>query len=168
MLFLSRRETTAFDQRYFRGRLNTNNGWQQVLRLKHRGVFRRFSCPFAAVWTMLPRQCRSKGNISGGARKCWRREPLGGSRGMLPQKNLKSRDLERYFQRSPRAICDLRISRIIYFVHGLSKSMRIESITLATSSTNRKPTISVSWNQQMFHLSDHYSKFVVIKLSELP
>ena len=35
-------------------------------------------------------QCRSKGNISGGARKCWRREPLGGSGGMLLQKNLKS------------------------------------------------------------------------------
>ena len=43
-------------------------------------------------------QCRSKGNISGGARKCWRREPLGGSGGMLPQKNLKSRDLEMLFQ----------------------------------------------------------------------
>ena len=40
---------------------------------------------------------RSKGNISGGARKCWRREPLGGSGGMLPQKNLKSRDLEMLF-----------------------------------------------------------------------
>ena len=53
-------------------------------------------------------QCRSKGNISGGgykwgadisggARKCWRREPLGGSGGMLPQKILKSRDLEMLF-----------------------------------------------------------------------
>ena len=46
-------------------------------------------------------QCRSKGNISGGggARKCWKREPLGGSGGMLPQKNLnlKSRDLEMPF-----------------------------------------------------------------------
>ena len=42
----------------------------------------------------LYRQCRSKGNISGGARKCWRREPLGESGGMFPQKNLKSRDLE--------------------------------------------------------------------------
>ena len=42
-------------------------------------------------------QCRSKGNISGGARKCWRREPLGGSGGMLPQKKLKSRDLEMLF-----------------------------------------------------------------------
>ena len=33
----------------------------------------------------------------GGARKCWGREPLGGSGGMLPQKNLKSRDLEILF-----------------------------------------------------------------------
>ena len=45
----------------------------------------------------LINQCRSKGNISGGARKCWRREPLGGSGGMLPQKNLTSRDLEMLF-----------------------------------------------------------------------
>ena len=43
----------------------------------------------------LSQQCRSKGSISGGARKCWRREPLGGSGGMPPpQKNLKSRGLE--------------------------------------------------------------------------
>ena len=44
-------------------------------------------------------QCRSKGNISGGggACKCWRREALGGSGGMLPQKNLKSRELEMLF-----------------------------------------------------------------------
>ena len=42
-------------------------------------------------------QCRSKGNISGGAREWWRREPLWGSGGMLPQKNLKSRDLEMLF-----------------------------------------------------------------------
>ena len=48
-------------------------------------------------FTSLAGQCRSKGNISGGARKCWRREPLGGSGGMLPQKNLKSRDLEMLF-----------------------------------------------------------------------
>ena len=37
-------------------------------------------------------QCRSKGNISGGAR-----EPLEGSGGMLPQKILKSRGLEMSF-----------------------------------------------------------------------
>ena len=29
-------------------------------------------------------QCRSKGNISGGARKCWRREPLGPVWGHAP------------------------------------------------------------------------------------
>ena len=45
----------------------------------------------------LPIQCRSKGNISGGARERRRREPLEGSGGMLPQKILKSRGLEMPF-----------------------------------------------------------------------
>ena len=43
---------------------------------------------------VLAKQCRSKGNISGGARECRRREPLEGSGGMLPQKILKYRGLE--------------------------------------------------------------------------
>ena len=43
-------------------------------------------------------QCRSKGNISGGgARDRRRRESLGGSGGMLPQKILKSKGLEMLF-----------------------------------------------------------------------
>ena len=42
-------------------------------------------------------QCRSKGNISGGARERRRREPLEGSGDMLPQKILKSRGLEMPF-----------------------------------------------------------------------
>ena len=63
------------------------------------------------------------------------RELLGGSGGMLPQKILKSRCLEMLLLRSPGAICDLRISRIIYFIQCLSKPMHIESITLATSIT---------------------------------
>ena len=33
----------------------------------------------------------------GGARELWRREPVGGSGGMLPQKILKSRGLEMLF-----------------------------------------------------------------------
>ena len=73
----------------------------------------------------LQGQCRSKGNISGGTRKCWTREPLGGS--CSPRKIWNLEAWKCYFQRSPRAICDLRISRIIYFVHCLSKPMRIES-----------------------------------------
>ena len=78
-------------------------------------------------------QCCSKGNISGGARERRRHEALGGCRGMLPQKILKSRGLEMLnFQRFPRAICDLRISQIIYFVHCLSKPMHLESKTLVT------------------------------------
>ena len=52
---------------------------------------------FPLLYIPCTLQCRSKGNIGGGARKCWRREPLGGSGGMLPQKNLKSRDLEMLF-----------------------------------------------------------------------
>ena len=42
-------------------------------------------------------QCRSKGNISGGACERRWREPLGGSGGMLPPKKLKSRGLEMLF-----------------------------------------------------------------------
>ena len=42
-------------------------------------------------------QYRSKGNISGGACDRRRREPLGGSGGMLPQKILKSKGLEMLF-----------------------------------------------------------------------
>ena len=42
-------------------------------------------------------QCRSKGNISGGARERRRREALEGCGGMLPQKILKSRGLEMLF-----------------------------------------------------------------------
>ena len=63
------------------------------------------------------------------------REPLGGSGGMLPQKILKARGLEMLFPAFSKAICDLCISRIIYFAHCLSKPMYIESITLATSIT---------------------------------
>ena len=42
-------------------------------------------------------ECRSKGNISGGARERRRRDAVGGSGGMLPQKILKSRGLEMLF-----------------------------------------------------------------------
>ena len=42
-------------------------------------------------------QCRSKGNITGGARERRRREPLGGSGGMVPQKILKARGLVMLF-----------------------------------------------------------------------
>ena len=42
-------------------------------------------------------QCRSKGNITGGARERRRPEPLGGSGGMLPHKILKARGLEMLF-----------------------------------------------------------------------
>ena len=53
---------------------------------------------FAAPQISTTIQCRSKGNITGGgARERRRREPLGGSGGMLPQKILKARGLEMLF-----------------------------------------------------------------------
>ena len=50
-----------------------------------------------ASMNMSACQCRSKGNITGGARERRKREPLGGSGGMLPQKILKARGLEMLF-----------------------------------------------------------------------
>ena len=52
---------------------------------------------FSFFIEMSASKCRSKGNITGGARKRRRREPLGGSGGMLPQKILKARGLEMLF-----------------------------------------------------------------------
>ena len=51
----------------------------------------------SVVLSNSPVQCRSKGNITGGARERRRRELLGGSGGMLPQKILKARGLEMLF-----------------------------------------------------------------------
>ena len=45
----------------------------------------------------LSLQCRSMGSITGGARERRRREALGGSGGMFPQKILKARGLEMLF-----------------------------------------------------------------------
>ena len=73
-------------------------------------------------------QCRSKNKISGGGGEY--ASAGGTSRWGGLGANLKA--WKCYFQRSPRAICDLRISQIIYFVHCLSKPMHIESITLET------------------------------------
>ena len=74
---------------------------------------------------------------------------------MLPQKILKSRGLECYFQRFPRAICHLCISRIIYFVNTCNVNYKIEnrlSLNLETS--------------KCLPFQSHHSKFEVIKLSE--
>ena len=94
---------------------------------------------FSGVLTnILSIQCRSKGNISGGARERRRREALGGCGVCSPRKFLNLEAWKCYFQRFPRAICDLRISQIIYFVHCLSKPMHLESKTLATAITKKK------------------------------
>ena len=62
-----------------------------------RGETKRLISEFIRNLSFLNTQCRSKGNISGGARERRRREPLEGSGGMLPQKILKSRGLEMPF-----------------------------------------------------------------------
>ena len=57
----------------------------QLRRLLHRGIHPESRGLQLTSTTSLHNQCRSKGNISGGgggARKCWRREPLGGSGGV--------------------------------------------------------------------------------------
>ena len=66
----------------------------------------------------------------GGALDRQRREPLGGVGVCCPRKFWNLQAWKCYFQCSPGAICHLRISQIIYFVHCLRKSMHIESLTL--------------------------------------
>jgi len=107
-------------------------------------------------------QCRSKGKISRGhARRA--------ARGVLEASPQKCRNLEAwkcYSQRSPRAICDLRISRINYFLHCLSKPMHIEeSRTLATSITNRNRLSLYLETSKCFTLQSHYRKFIVSSIS---
>ena len=90
----------------------------QLRRLLHRGIHPESRGLQLTSTTSLHNQCRSKGNISGGARKCWRREPLGGSGGVShkgylgacsPRKIWNLETWKCYFQRSARAICDLQI-----------------------------------------------------------
>ena len=54
-------------------------------------------CSFRSRLIVVIHQCRSKGNISGGARERRGCEPVGGSGGILPQKILKSKGLEMLF-----------------------------------------------------------------------
>ena len=101
-------------------------------------------------------QYRSKGNISGGARERWRREPLGGCGGMLPQKILKSRGLEMLFPAFSKSY--LWFTHIAnYLLRTLSQQTNAHS-EYNTCNVNYKIEnrlyISVSWNQQMFHLSE--------------
>ena len=97
-------------------------------------------CPYPrdGIETFSVIQCCSKGNISRGSCECQRREPLGGLGACSPRKFWNLEAWKCYFQCSPRAICDLCISWIIYLVRCLSKPMHIESITLETSITKQK------------------------------
>ena len=109
MVNLSIYNWNDFCQREIKRRLTqqSTNG-TSICEVKIRGLqdvnIRQIIVNPAARWTirhvlMLLRlkQCRSKGNITGGARERRRREPLGGSGGMLPQKILKARGLKMLF-----------------------------------------------------------------------
>ena len=134
-------------------------------------IFDQFICitiPLAKGCFYLTNS-RSKGNISGGARKCWRREPLGGSGGMLPQKNLKSRDLEMLFPAFSKSY--------LWFTHIANYLLR--TLSWQTNAHWEYNTCNVNYkieNQlslyletsKCFTFQSHHSKFVVIKLSELP
>ena len=65
-------------------------------------------------------QCRSKGNISGGAHERWRRKTVGGSGGMPSQKILKSKGLEMLFPAFSKSylVC-MHITN--YLLHALSQ-----------------------------------------------
>ena len=108
------------------------------------------------ITNKLYHQCRSKGNISGGARERRRREPLGGCGGMLPQKIVKSRGLEMLFPAFSKSY--LWFTHIAnYLLRTLSQQTNSHS-EYNTCNVNYKIEnrlyISVSWNQQMFHLSE--------------
>ena len=114
-------------------------------------------------------QCRSKGNISGGACERRRRKLLGGSGGMLPQKILKSRGLEMLFPAFSKSY--------LWFTHIANYLLR--TLSQQTNAHWEYNTCNVNYkieNQlslyletsKCFTFQSHHSKFVVIKLSELP
>ena len=114
-------------------------------------------------------QCRSKGNISGGARERRRREPLGGFGGMLPQKILKSRGLEMLFPAFSK--------RYLWFTYIANYLLR--TLSQQTNAHWEYNTCNVNYKienrlslyletSKCFTFQSHHSKFVVIKLSELP
>ena len=120
------------------------------------------------VWSLII-QCRSKGNISGGARELRRRKPLGGSGGMLPQKILKSRGLEMLFQALSK--------RYLWFTHVANYLLR--TLSRQTNAHWEYNTCNVNYKienrlslyletSKCFTFQSHHSKFVVIKPSELP
>ena len=114
-------------------------------------------------------QCRSKGNISGGARERRRHEPLGGSGGMVPRKILKSRGLEMLFPAFSKSY--------LWFTHIANYLLR--TLSQQTNAHWEYNTCNVNYKienrlslyletSKCFTFQSHHSKFVVIKLFELP
>ena len=132
-----------------------------------------FLCKFPKV--TCNGQCRSKGNISGGGggggggTQRRRREPLGGSECMLPQKILKSRGLEMLFPAFSKSY--------LWFTHIANYLLR--TLSQQTNAHWEYNTCNVNYKienrlslyletSKCFTFQSHHSKFVVIKLSELP
>ena len=113
--------------------------------------------------------CRNKDNVSGGARGRRRREPLGGSVGMLPQKILKSRGFEMLFPALSKSY--LWFTHIAnYLLCTLSQQTNVHW-EYNTSNVNYKIENRLSLyleTSKCFTFQSHHSKFVVTKLSELP
>ena len=114
-------------------------------------------------------QCRSKGNISGGAHERRRCEPLGMSGGMLPQKILKSRGLKMLFSASCKSY--LWFTHIANYLLLTLSQQTNASWEYNTCNVNYKIDNRLSLypeTSKCFTFQSHHSKFVVVKLSELP
>ena len=119
-----------------------------------------------AVRVSSPVQCRNKDNVSGGARGRRRREPLGGSVGMLPQKILKSRGLEMLFPAFSKSY--------LWFTHNTNYLLR--TLSQQTNAHWEYNTWNVIYKienrlslyletSKCFTFQSHRSKFVVNCLS---
>ena len=128
-------------------------------------------CPYPhnGIETFSVIQCCSKGNISRGSCERWRREPLGGSGGMLRQKILQSRDLEMLFPAFSKSY--------LWFKHITNYLLR--TLSQQTNAHWEYNTWNINYKienwlslyletSKCFTFESHHSKFIVIKLSELP
>ena len=105
-----------------------------------------FSLPSPSCLLKLP-------NISGGGTQAPEARAARGSGGMLPRK----------FWNLPRAICDLRISRIIYFLQQTNAHWEYNICNVDYKIENRLSLYLET--SKCFTFQSHHSKFLVIKLS---
>ena len=140
--------------------------------LKQRHLFRNINCDsyVASSHSLTPiYQCRSKGDISGGGTRAPEARDARGSGGTLPQKILKSRSLEILFPAISKSY--------LWFTH--TANYLLLTLSRQTNSHWEYNTCNVNYKienrlslyletSKCFTFQSHHSKFVVIKLSELP